>query len=97
MRDELIDLHAIFESLGRLPHPALHRLRLRPTIERRVQLDGLEVLHVLREPFVRRQILVNVIPPMPVKPAGTADVQLLLALHPKNISSNTSTTLMAIR
>src|SRR5205807_984525 len=46
-----------------------------PTVERRVQLDGAELARVVVEPFIaRRPAGIEAVPPVPVEPAGAADV-----------------------
>ena len=76
VRDVAVDLDAVQKPRRRLADPALHRRPLRPGIKRRVQLDRLEMLRVVRKPFMRRRRQrIELSPPAPVEPPGAADVK----------------------
>ena len=51
---ERLDVHR--EAVGRAVGPALHHRLARQAVVRRVDLDRVEELRVVREPFLRRQL-----------------------------------------
>src|SRR6185437_8858428 len=75
MSDEFTDLDGINELfLAGLASPGLNVGNRRPRVKGRVDFDGVEALQVVLEPILLWHTRVKRIPPFPVTPARTTDI-----------------------